>query len=748
MNKSYPIEALLRPRVEGASAFLALLMAAFMLFFQGYLMMPPTVALTTTVFFVGYGLWRVGQTWRLTRYQRYITRLPRYVLKRHRIPVSKSRQFIGIGFAWGQQHTQRLRDTLLPRNRHYFEQGLIFGLARRVSSACEDLTGLSWLSRILEADAWFNPFRPLPPVGGRPEIHGVGLLEHEQKIWLPLRERVGHTVVLGTTRVGKTRLAEILINQDIRRGDTTIVFDPKGDADLLRGMYAAAKQAGRLDKFYIFHLAFPEFSARYNPVGSYSRITEVANRIANQLPSEGNSAAFKEFSWRFVNIIAGALEALGETVTYDSIRSAATDIEALLMHYFAHWLERHGPGDWKTRRDRIRYALTARRDDPNKPKGIAPLTNEERKRGIDAVSLARVFSETLQESAQHDPVGDGLLSAFKYDRAYFDKLISSLLPLLEKLTTGRVSELLSPNYDDPDDPRPIFDWRSVIRSNAIVYVGLAALQDVTVASAVGNSMFADLTSVAGEIYAYGINRGAPDDASTDYPPVSLHADEFNELIGPEFVPMLNKAGGAKFQVTVYTQTWSDVEARLGNRARAEQVAGNLNTTIMLRVKSMETAELLTDQVPPVQVQQLMQVSGAADSSDPTSATEFTSSTQERITTLEVPAIQPADLVRLPKGQAFALVDGGQLLKVRLPLPDNRDLDALPNSIAALTDHMKREYRTGATCLYDTWYEAMMGVENNTERGGTALESDRNKHSQKRDSADMSMASNDMMDIDD
>ena len=40
---------------------------------------------------------------------------------------------------------------------------------------------------------------------------------------------VGHTLVLGTTRVGKTRLAELLINQDIRRGDVVIVFDPKTD---------------------------------------------------------------------------------------------------------------------------------------------------------------------------------------------------------------------------------------------------------------------------------------------------------------------------------------------------------------------------------------------------------------------------------------------------------------------------------------------------------------------------------------
>ncbi len=91
---------------------------------------------------------------------------------------------------------------------------------------------------------------------------------------MDLGERVGHTLVLGSTRVGKTRLAEILITQDIRSGDVVIVFDPKGDADLLRRVYAEAKRAGRAKDFHLFHLGFPEVSARYNAIGSFSRITE------------------------------------------------------------------------------------------------------------------------------------------------------------------------------------------------------------------------------------------------------------------------------------------------------------------------------------------------------------------------------------------------------------------------------------------------------------------------------------------
>ena len=68
------------------------------------------------------------------------------------------------------------------------------------------------------------------------------------------------------------------------------------------------------------------------------------------------------------------------------------------------------------------------------------------------------------------------------------------------------------------------------------------------------------------------------------PKICLHADEFNELMGDEFIPMINKSGGAGMQVTAYTQSRGDIEARLGNSAKACQVEGNFNNLIMFRVK--------------------------------------------------------------------------------------------------------------------------------------------------------------------
>jgi hypothetical protein len=106
-------------------------------------------------------------------------------------------------------------------------------------------------------------------------------------------------------------------------------------------------------------------------------------------------------------------------------------------------------------------------------------------------------------------------------------------------------------------------------------------------------------------------------------------------------------------VTAYTHTCSDVEACMGNRAKAEQVAGHFNTPIMLRVKEPVTADMLTDQFPRVEVFTLMSVSGVDDTSEPGSEVDFKSRNEDRISVSEVPMLTPAELITLPKGQAFA-----------------------------------------------------------------------------------------------
>ena len=645
----------------------------------------PSVSYVTAAGFAALAVTRTHQGMKIIRYRRNLRRLPRYVMSTKQIPVSHHRLFLGRGFRWTQKHTQRLQDTLRPEVARYLQPNRFYLGARQLEMMTEHR--LPWLGKLLSADTPLNPVRPLPPVGGNPALHGIE--PDEKDVTLALGERVGHTVVYGTTRVGKTRLAELLVTQDIRRGEVTIVFDPKGDADLMKRVWAETHRAGRGDELYIFHLGWPEISARYNAVGRFGRVSEVASRVAGQLSGEGNSAAFREFAWRFVNIIARALVALGERPDYTLIMRYVNNIADLYIRYAEKIIQAQLPA-LQTQIENNQQVL-GEDDVPRNMQGQP-----------DALRIWAIEVALSSEEGKklYDPILDGLRSAVRYDRTYFDKIVASLLPLLEKLTTGKTAELLSPDYQDIDDTRPIFDWEQIIRKKAVVYVGLDALSDSEVASAVGNSMFADLVSVAGHIYKHGINAGLPG-GKEGKSLINLHCDEFNELMGDEFIPLINKGGGAGMQVTAYTQTSSDIEARIGNAAKTAQVQGNFNNLIMLRVRENRTAELLTTQLPQVEIYTKTLVSGHQDTADVNADQDFTSSTQDRVGTVKVPLLEPADIVTLPKGQAFALLEGGQLWKIRMPLPAGDADDVLmPESIEKIAEEMRRSYHSGESWWRD------------------------------------------------
>ena len=374
MKTNRPLEALLRPPIEWWSS-LGCAFASFLLYFwPGKFFLTPQIGFSLGTLIAFISVKRFIEGCHIVDYRKNLKRLPFYALSSAQIPFTGHTLFLGKGFLWKPIHTQRLYDCQQKEAQPYLK--------------------LSWLDRL----------RPLPNVGGNSILHGVEL--KEQHVTLNLSERVGHTLVLGTTRVGKTRLLELLVAQDIHRGDTVIVFDPKGDADLLRRIYFEAKRCGREHEFYIFHLGFPEFSARYNPIGNFARITEVANRVANQLPGSGESAAFKEFGWRFVNIIAKALVALGRKPDYKQIQRYILAIDPLLLDYCQVWLPTLDP-QWKSAVKKLEDEIDQRSLPPHL-----------RTRSPYLIAMVNY----IQRNQFYDPIADGLCSAFNYDKTYFDKI--------------------------------------------------------------------------------------------------------------------------------------------------------------------------------------------------------------------------------------------------------------------------------------------------------------------------------------
>ena len=276
-------------------------------------------------------------------------------------------------------------------------------------------------------------------------------------------------------------------------------------------MYVEAKRAGREGEFYVFHLGWPDISARYNAVGRFGRISEVATRIAGQLSVKATRRVPRVRlavcqhhrprpgrSWGSARLPADPAPRHQHRCAVHRVRPA------LLRQERAESLGGHRPA--RSQAERQEH----------------PAQHDRARERVVALE------QYLSQVRIYDPVLDGLRSAVRYDRTYFDKIVRRCLPLLEKLTTGKIAQLLAPNYSGPVDPRPIFDWMQIIRKRAVVYVGLDALSDAEVAAAVGNSMFSDLVSVAGHIYKFGIDDGLPGASARREGADQRHADEFNE----------------------------------------------------------------------------------------------------------------------------------------------------------------------------------------------------------------------------
>ena len=96
---------------------------------------------------------------------------------------------------------------------------------------------------------------------------------------VPDSDRKGHSWCFGTTRVGKTRLLENIIEQDIRKGYSVVAIDPKGDIDLFSKITQIAIATGRKEDLMLVTPIFPEFSAILDPLSSYYMQEELVAHI-------------------------------------------------------------------------------------------------------------------------------------------------------------------------------------------------------------------------------------------------------------------------------------------------------------------------------------------------------------------------------------------------------------------------------------------------------------------------------------
>jgi conjugal transfer pilus assembly protein TraD len=518
------------------------------------------------------------------------------------LPAGPESTYLGHGFEWEIPDSERL----------------IYAAARGIAPALETA----------------NRY------GGNWVIHGLGM-DREAPLFLPDDLLNQHSLILGTTGVGKTRMLEVLVTQAVRRGETVIVIDPKGDERLLERVLETCAKSNRLGSFRLFALPYPGRSVRYNPLYHFVQARELADRIAALLPGGGDSEPFRAFCWEVVNTVCQAMYTCGEPITPYRIKRYSLDDTWELVRLFIS------------------------RKYPQLPSGKDPRL------------LAGHYRALKQSGAieGHDAL-DFLVSLAMKDRENYQKMTNTLLPILSKLSTGPNKRLMSDSLEGtpseapkgghgyPDMTREALTWRGADKGRQVVYFFLGSMLGFDTASAVAKMALLDFQSYIGAKYAYERVAG--------FEPISLFVDELADVVTPEFIGVLNKSRGAAVRITMCGQTSADLEAALRSRAHAAQILGNANTVIQFRAQNAQDAELFSNLCGERHMRLLSEgthYEPALFSSGKHDVEDFRAGFSQNLSWRNESLVPDWAVTELPKFHFFARW-GARVFKGRVPLLDN------------------------------------------------------------------------------
>ena len=523
---------------------------------------------------------------------------------------------------WTQSPTWVIEAAALPLEEK--TGGRLPGvLARFLPAADQGILlgrGFRWTPQHTQALETFmrDGARPLPTGadvrGGHPALHAVGMAQ-ERPLVLPFSELVGHVLIGGTTRSGKTRLLEVIVCEAIRAPGTVVVIDPKGDVELLVRAASQARRMGR--EFRFFSPAFPRASGTFNPLSTCETTTELAARVQALMPGGGGMARdpfFTEYPLAIIERLGAAQAAVGERWTIEGLNAVTTlvpPLEGLIAKYL-HRVVFEGGGE--------------------------------------SVPPFRDLKAQYEQSGKRDMLADAMLDDHGKPRDHWQRVTANLTPAFRGVTGGEMGRLLSTLPPD-------LNWQKIVAGSQgkgmVVYFSMNSLMFGEVSNRIGRVVLQDLIGFLGRRYAYDDPAGMT--------PITILIDEFSNVAYSGFIDALNKGGGARAHFMLAMQSLADPEAAMG-REGAQRVLDNLNTRVWFRLTDDRTAKLATEGLGFTSVE----FEEAGHSISFGGVGGLVGNTSARLSRSEKPLIRSEWLTAMPRGECLVRLRG-ENWKLRVPL---------------------------------------------------------------------------------
>lgn len=525
--------------------------------------------------------------------------------------------YIGKGFIWGAEHAQRAYQVL-DMDSKMSSVNLPFFLKPIVKSMSKETASL----------------------GGSPWIHGMG---DEEKILVGEDNWYGHTFIAGNVGTGKTTLLRLMSINALHLGNVLIVLDPKNDRDWKSSIQKEMEYLGMGDRFYHLHPSQPSKSARVPLLKHFTRITEIADRVAPLMGSAGGSSAnFESFAFGVIYHTANALNYLGEPIRLTKIQKViSSDRKGLAMRVMNKYFDETLGDGWE-----------------------ATLGNTLDKINPDRLTaMAVYYNQTL--SIEHENiVVAGMIEFALHDEAHYTKMVVALRPVLTILTAEPLNDLLSPIDDiNNDDPRPIVDLQTVVEKGGCIYISLDSLTDSKSAGYISRLVLAEIAAIAGNRYNSNDKEGRRVTICNDEVHASL---ENNDAL----LNILAQGRAAQLQMILATQTVSDLEAK-SDAATASRFLGLCNNFISMRTTDPVTQEYVAGQFSTTSIAQVQAQAGSGSSTSD-SMLSYSSSYGERLMKTREDMFPQELLGQMPILQYVARLADGRKLKMRLDVLINTD----------------------------------------------------------------------------
>ncbi len=258
--------------------------------------------------------------------------------------------------------------------------------------------------------------------------------------------RRGHFWCFGTTRVGKTRTMEHIIEQDVRKGYSVVAIDPKGDIGLFSKITQLAIETGRHQDLMLITPVFPEYSAILDPLSSYYMPEELVAHITAGV-AVGREPYFFGVAYEVSLVVVQALIMLAEIAGITPSFNL-NDIKNHISHQ-----------DLEKLKEKIDYIDTP-----------------------EAEQLSRDMQKILSTPAD-----------------YYSKVASSLRVALTELTSGNVGKIIG----KADENR--FIKRLEQGKGIILVVQLGSLLTKRAAYTAGKVIISMIQAFVGRVYSSGKN---------------------------------------------------------------------------------------------------------------------------------------------------------------------------------------------------------------------------------------------------